>query len=213
MKFQELKILNLYCGIGGNRKLWDNENITAVEMNPEIARCYQDHFPKDKVVVGDAHKYLLDHFKDFDFIWSSPPCPSHSKLNTFAVPSGIKKLEYPNMMLYEEILLLKHWFKGKYVVENVVPYYQPLIKAQLIERHYFWSNFDIPTFINEHKKLSHKQSEAGYLQKFLGYDLSGYKLDNKRQVLRNCVLPNLGLHIANSAYRFVEPDNEQLTLF
>lgn len=33
-----MKILNLYAGIGGNRKLWGNNNeITAVEINPAIA--------------------------------------------------------------------------------------------------------------------------------------------------------------------------------
>lgn len=35
------------------------------------------------------------------------------------------------------------------------------------------------------------------LQKIHGYDLSSYKLPNKRQVLRNCVSPKLGLHILN----------------
>jgi len=73
-----MKILNLYCGIGGNRKLWGDEHeITAVEHDPNIAKIYQDFFPNDKMIVGDAHQYLLDHYKEFDFIWSSPPCPSH----------------------------------------------------------------------------------------------------------------------------------------
>ena len=47
------------------------------------------------------------------------------------------------MTLYEEILFLKHHFKGKWVVENVKPYYEPLIKPQILERHCFWSNFEI----------------------------------------------------------------------
>jgi len=75
-----MKILNLYCGIGGNRKLWQGHEITAVENNEQIAKIYQDYFPDDKVVVGDAHQYLLEHFEEFDFIWSSPPCPTHSQL-------------------------------------------------------------------------------------------------------------------------------------
>jgi len=32
-----MKILNLYCGIGWNRKLWKNVDVTAIEINPEIA--------------------------------------------------------------------------------------------------------------------------------------------------------------------------------
>lgn len=70
-----MKILNLYAGIGGNRKLWgDDYEITAVEFDPEIARAYQDRYPNDTVIVGDAKQYLLDHYKEFDFIWASPPC-------------------------------------------------------------------------------------------------------------------------------------------
>ena len=57
-------MLNLYSGIGGNRKLWDNVEVTAVEINSQIAKIYQDFFPKDKVVVGDAHKYLIEHYKE-----------------------------------------------------------------------------------------------------------------------------------------------------
>ena len=75
-----MKILNLYAGIGGNRKLWTDVEVTAVELNPEIASIYQDFFPKDKVIVADAHAYLLEHFEEYDFIWASPPCPSHSRM-------------------------------------------------------------------------------------------------------------------------------------
>ena len=73
------RILNLYAGIGGNRKLWTDCDVTAVEINPEIANIYQDLFPNDKVIIGDAHEYLINHFKEFDFIWASPPCPTHSR--------------------------------------------------------------------------------------------------------------------------------------
>jgi DNA (cytosine-5)-methyltransferase 1 len=76
-----VKILNLYAGIGGNRKLWGDEyDITSVEIDPGIAAVYADLYPNDTVIVGDAHQYLLDHFQEFDFIWSSPPCPSHSRI-------------------------------------------------------------------------------------------------------------------------------------
>lgn len=34
-----MKILNLYAGIGGNRKLWgDIHHITAVELDPELRK-------------------------------------------------------------------------------------------------------------------------------------------------------------------------------
>ena len=67
-----MKILNLYAGIGGNRKLWGDEHeVVAVENDPNIAKIYQDFFPNDKMVVADAHLYLLEHYKDYDFIWTS----------------------------------------------------------------------------------------------------------------------------------------------
>ena len=33
-----MKILNLYAGLGGNRKKWEGHEITAVELNPAIAK-------------------------------------------------------------------------------------------------------------------------------------------------------------------------------
>ena len=119
-----MKILNLYAGIGGNRKLWGNDHeITAVEYKPEIAAIYQEFFPNDKVVVGDAHQYLVDHYSEFDFIWSSPPCPSHSRTR-FANQKQNKPI-YPQMELYQEIIFLQHYFKGKFCVENVIAFYPP----------------------------------------------------------------------------------------
>jgi DNA (cytosine-5)-methyltransferase 1 len=72
------KILNLYACLGGNRYKWDEVakevnlqiEVTAVEYDAEIAKAYQERFPNDKVIVADAHEYLLQNFKNFDFIWS-----------------------------------------------------------------------------------------------------------------------------------------------
>ncbi len=109
-----MKILNLYAGIGGNRKLWKDIEVTAVENDKKILNIYKNNFPKDLIILDDAHKFLLEHYKEYDFIWSSPPCQSHSS---------------------------------------------------------FRQNF------------------------------RRYKLPNKRQVLRNCVNPKLGLHILKCAIK------------
>ena len=140
-----IKVLNLYAGIGGNRKLWPNEQIevTAVELNPEIAKIYQDFFPNDKVIVADAHQYLLDHYKEFDFIWSSPPCPTHSRMRLLCHEQEGKPDKYPDMKLYEEIIFLTHFCDCKWVIENVIGYYEPLIRPFLVGNHYYWSNFII----------------------------------------------------------------------
>jgi DNA (cytosine-5)-methyltransferase 1 len=192
-----MKILNLYAGIGGNRKLWGDEHqITAVEYDAEIARIYKDHFPNDEVVIADAHQFLLDNFKEFDFIWSSPPCPSHSDIRRMAVHSGHVEPLYPDMTLYQEIILLQHFHKkdGGYCVENVKPYYKPLIPGQERERHIFWANFYISDFT---KTVSKHHKNITEQQEILEYDLTGYKVD-KRKVLRNCVMPNVGLHVLNN---------------
>ena len=204
----KIKVLNLYAGIGGNRKLWPEQvEVTAVEIKPDVAKVYSVLFPNDKVVVGDAHEYLLKHFKEFDFVWSSPPCPTHSVTNNFLHAQGI--VRYPDMKLYEEIIFLKTWFKGCFCVENVKSYYPPLISAVEIDRHYFWANFYIPPFKIKrafniaNARASTRQSPEEHehnLEKYLGINLSGISLKNKRLALRNCVHPEIGLHIFNAGF-------------
>ena len=215
-----IKVLNLYSGIGGNRKLWENVEVTAVEIEPLIAKIYQDFFPSDKIIIGDAHKYLLDHYEEFDFIWSSPPCPTHSSFAMLRVLSDdfgrgnyCYKPKYPDMKLYEEILFLQYLFKGKYCVENVKSYYEPLIKPQKIQRHYFWANF----WINKIKLPSDKISDGtrDFWEKKLGLSIKGkYMSKRKDTILRNCVEPKLGLHIFDCAFRKTNiiNYNKQLTL-
>lgn len=192
---KKLKVLNLYSGIGGNRKLWKNVDVTAVENDEKIAKIYQDFFPDDTVVVGDAHQYLLEHYKEFDFIWTSPPCQSHSSFrqNICVRYRGTEPV-YPDMKLYQEILFLQYNFEGDWVVENVKPYYKPLIEGIIVQRHLFWSNKEITDEV-DFKKDKIRTAQIPDLQKLHGFDLSQYRLSNKRQVLRNCVLPELGEYV------------------
>ena len=208
-----MKVLNLYAGIGGNRKLWEDVEVTAVEINPEIAQVYDDQFPEDELIIGDAHQYLLDHYKEFDFIWSSPPCPTHSKARFW----GHKNTNpvYPDMKLYQEIILLKTHFDGKWIVENVKPYYTPLILPDVeIGRHLFWGNFRInnPTFFKE-ADIKHGKREEW--QELHGISIDGYKFSTRTdKILRNCVHPETGLHILNAARNIITKSNtEQTTLF
>jgi len=195
--------LNLYAGIGGNRKHWKDVKVTAVELNPEIAKIYRDFYPDDEVIEADAHQYLLEHYQEFDGVWSSPPCPSHSQLRFnigFKANRRYRKVDavYPDMSLYQEIILLKYWFKGKWVVENTIPYYEPLIKGQVIGGHIWWSNFLIKPI--NHGNRNHRGGTVQSLQERKGLDISGYDIQNKRQILRNCVEPEVGLHVFNCAY-------------
>lgn len=209
--FYFMKVLNLYACLGGNRFLWDNCEVTAIELDFELARMYQDRFPNDTVIVTDAHQYLLDHYKEFDFIWSSPPCPTHSRAR-FARKETTTP-EYPNMMLYQEIIFLNNWFNGKWVVENVIPYYEPLIAGKKIGRHLYWSNFLIPNFTARHIEIE----DGGYkeLEKFHKIDLSSYKGEqSKTKIARNLVDYEAGKIIFDAARNIVYKKNlNQTELF
>lgn len=192
-----MKILNLYAGIGGNRKLWKDYQVTSVESEQYIADAYKRMYPQDTLIVGDAHEYLLDHFKEFDFIWSSPPCPTHSRTSTSLSGWGIYR--FPDMRLYQEIIFLKHFFKGKWVVENVIPYYKPLIEpSSVIDRHSFWTNFDfVESFVGkERKDVSRATKEV--LSEQHGISLPVDTKD-QRKLLRNAVQPELGIFVLNQA--------------
>lgn len=173
----KIKVLNLYACLGGNRYKWDEVTdieVTAVELDPEAARLYQERFPSDKVVVADAHQYLLDHFNEFDFIWSSPPCPSHSKAR-FARKSTTSAI-YPDFKLYEEIVFLDNYFEGKYCVENVVPFYEPLIPGKKRGRHLYWTNFNLPGDLNERKvSIMEGKDEVNRWCEFHDFDFYQYK--------------------------------------
>lgn len=194
-----MKILNLYAGMGGNRSLWGGDHqVTAVENDPAIADIYRALYPDDTVIVGDAHEYLEQHYKEFDFIWGSPPCPSHGQYrhNVGVIGKGFAPL-MPDMKLYAEIIFLQHYFKGKWVIENVKPYYTPLIEPTFeLQRHLFWSNFTVPPTEFSASEIRTKNK----ISDFEGYEIvAKSKAKNKRQVLRNCVDPKVGRYILDHA--------------
>jgi DNA (cytosine-5)-methyltransferase 1 len=199
-----MKILNLYACLGGNRYKWDEVadiDVTAVELDPELARLYQERFPNDKVIVADAHQYLLDHYKEFDFIWTSPPCPTHSRVRHSQKNRESTKDVYPDMKLYEEIIFLDNHFEGKYVVENVIPYYEPLISAKKRGRHLYWTNFNLPNNLNERKvNIGSGSDEVRKLCEFHDYDFYQYKgKQRKDKIARNLVDYEAGKTILETA--------------
>jgi len=212
-----MKILNLYACLGGNRYKWDEVTkveVTAVEWDEELARLYQERFPQDKVIVADAHQYLLDHYKDFDFIWSSPPCPSHSRARYWGFGANGKKPIYPDMKLYEEVIFLKHHCKTKYVVENVVPYYEAMLNPLERDRHLYWTNFKLPN------KLSNRTNSGNLNQKsvlkdlcdFHNYDFYKYKGSQRMlKIARNLVDYEAGKTILETAIGIIKKQNVKQT--
>ena len=209
-----MKILNLYACLGGNRYKWDEVaeiQVTAVELDPEAARLYKERFPKDTVIVADAHQYLLDHFKEFDFIWSSPPCPSHSRAR-FARRNTTTAI-YPDLKLYEEILFLENYFEGKYCVENVIPYYEPLIYGKKIGRHLYWANFILPNDLNERKSsIMESKDEVSKWCIFHDYDFRKYKgTQSVQKMARNLVDYEAGKTILETALGIIKKSNTNQT--
>tara|TARA_Y100000401_G_scaffold103778_1_gene95047 strand:- start:38 stop:682 length:645 start_codon:yes stop_codon:yes gene_type:complete len=213
-----MKILNLYACLGGNRYKWnevkDDIEVTAVELDEELARLYQERFPNDKVIIADAHQYLLDHYKEFDFIWSSPPCPTHSRLNTMIV-KNTGKIRYPDMTLYQEIIVLKKWFRGKYCVENVIPYYDCLIPGKQRGRHLYWTNFKLPNILSERKvNVCSGLNELNKLCKFHDFDFRKYKGKQLTiKIARNLVDYEAGKTIFKTLIDIKENKTEQIGLF
>lgn len=199
-----MKILNLFAGIGGNRNPWgNNHQITAIENDEKIAKLYRKRFPNDIIIIDNAYDYCEKYFEEFDFIWASPPCPTHSKLNTMRKAHGLRNT-LPDLRLYSLILFLQKWYYGKWVVENVVPYYLPLIKPTVeLKRHLFWANQyiikkEFPSRYTVHDQSGIKELAIEYnidLSLFDGITLESIK---KRQILRNCVREDVSLYIFNT---------------
>ena len=213
-----MNVLNLYACLGGNRLLWDNCNVTAVELDPELAKLYQERFPNDTVIVADAHQYLLDHYKKFDFIWSSPPCPSHSRaaFGSRKSDKAAHKPLFPDLRLYEEIIFLNNYFNGKYCVENVIPFYDPLVPAKKRGRHLYWTNFNLPNYLNERKPVYMEcKDEVNQWCKFHDYNFYQYKGDQRiDKIARNLVDYEAGKTIFDIARGIInKPKTSQKCLF
>lgn len=208
------RVLNLYACLGGNRYKWTDCEVTAVELDPELSRMYQERFPNDTVIITDAHQYLLDHYKEFDFIWSSPPCPTHSKSRFARHESTVP--EYPDMKLYQEIIFLDNYFKGKYCVENVIPFYEPLVPGKKRGRHLYWTNFNLPNNLNERKaSIMEGKDEVKRWCEFHDYNFYQYKGEQRiDKIARNLVDYEAGLTIFNTARNIISQSNiKQQSLF
>jgi DNA (cytosine-5)-methyltransferase 1 len=129
----------------------------------------------------------------------------------------IRKMEYPDMKLYQEIIFLDNFFEGKYCVENVIPFYEPLVPAQKRGRHLYWTNFNLPTNLNERKNpdLAREKDLINSLSKFHDYDFRKYKgKQSVQKMARNLVDYEAGRTIFEIALGIVsKKDSNQIELF
>ena len=97
------------------------------------------------------------------------------------------------------IIFLDNFFKGKYCVENVIPYYVPLIPGKKRGRHLYWTNFNLPNNVGERSlpgTLTNMINEVGALCEFHDYDFYKYKGKQPlNKIARNLVDYEAGLTI------------------
>jgi DNA (cytosine-5)-methyltransferase 1 len=177
--------------------------ITAVENDPKIAEIYKIRFPDDEVIMGDAYEFFHENMEFYDFIWASPPCQTHSRIMKLN-GNRTERIKLPDFRLYSLIVYLTNWFKGSWCVENVIPYYEPLIKPSIhLERHYFWLNKPIAKKRFEGINIWIRNEQEDHLKEIAKSVLIDYNLLNnltkeKRiDVLRNCVHPYVSEYIFN----------------
>lgn len=209
-----MRILNLFAGIGGNRGAFGDNEVVAVENDEEIAKIYKDFWPQDEVVVADAYDYCLQHAHEFDFIWASPPCPTHSRMRLLCAQKEGANHKMPDMKLYGLVLWLKHFYKGLWVVENVISYYEPFLNPVEAGKHYFWANFEVLPFKTGKRAIRriHFKGQKGVTDELelqlsgrrekTGFDLRKYKLAPRRErlLINNCCEPKLAEHILACAF-------------
>jgi DNA (cytosine-5)-methyltransferase 1 len=199
-------LYNGCAGFGANTHLLNRKevDVTHTEMFQDIANVNRLLHPDDEVIVADTFQHFQENHEKYNFAWFSVNCQGHSKM-VKATRHNVNKIP-PVTELYGLIIFLTHFYKGDWVVENVVPFYKPLIEPTLrVGRHLFWSNkplFGIedvkrPTgFINKATKKG-----ADELKKWLGLEFEWYVYYKGNhcpaQTLRNCVHPKLGVQIFN----------------
>ena len=144
----KLKILDLFCGLGGVARGFQTFLIEngidfeyyAIDVDDRILKAHKVLNPRSIVIKRDAYSFSDEELCNYDFIWASPPCETHSIVGTWRRKISVD----PDMRLYE--LIDRLYDLGKpFVVENVKPYYKPPIRpTSRANRHVLWSNLEIP---------------------------------------------------------------------
>ena len=197
-------VLNAYAGIGGNRHLWPSDwRVTAVEIDERTAAEYARRYPDDTVLVEDAHEHVLTRALEYDAVWSSPPCPTHSRLAKVNASRWGKTLEVDPRLMAEVAHLSA--LGGRFVVENVHTYYRPAILPDLVtDRHYYWMSA-APVMMPplDRVVIGTWQESATADALAIAYGLPPLAkgtVPNRTRAMRNAVVPLEGLVVAQAAF-------------
>jgi DNA (cytosine-5)-methyltransferase 1 len=238
-----MKILNLYAGLGGNRKNWGSHEVTAVEYNPQIAAVYQEQYPDDKILVKDVVTWIRKcDLSQYDFIWASPPCTTHSCATSFHLRYVPDLTQIYGLIIHLEYKIGTAGYKNKkpqalYCIENVQPFYglkkwfgPGLLPTVKLDRHYFWSNFPIPEPIeeltnsrlsldylntNKHQRSLLMRGQVEDMAKYHGFNLTlldGYK-GRKDKVVRNMMHHTIADYILSCAVLHDSNGTQDLTRY
>lgn len=124
-KNKKIKVIDLFCGVGGLSYGFANDNnfevVAANEISPKIAKAYSLNHPKTKVYTEDikyfnAYKIKKDlgiDPKEIDIIVGGPPCQAYSTV-------GKRLNDDPRGKLFQEYYRVLKEFNPKiFVFENV----------------------------------------------------------------------------------------------
>ena len=103
------------------------------------------------------------------------------------------------------------------MVENVIPFYTPLIPSKKRGRHLYWTNFNLPNDINERPPIGIGQgvNEVKRLCEFHDYDFYKYKgKQPTNKIARNLVDYKAGKTIFETVLGIEKQNNSnQITMF
>lgn len=127
---RKFRILDLFCGGGGASLGYEQAGLEVVGVDLNKQKNYRGEF-----IQSDAIEFLLENYKNFDFVHASPPCQKYSKSAMQWRKNG---KEYPDLIEPTRAALIS---TGKpYIIENVTN--APLINPFLL----CGAMFDIPTY-------------------------------------------------------------------
>ncbi len=184
-----------------------------VDSDPVICKIYQELYPNDTVIVGDVNDHFRKHSDEYGFAWFSPPCQPNTRL---VIANWGRYGNIPPIPNFDQVYGIQPWlkkcFKGSWVIENVIPWYEPPYKPMVnLGRHLFWSNFIIPHKKFKENRIAIDKILLPELAKFQKVDLEWLKSfkfphwtknhDVYRTILRNMVNKKIGKYILNCAVK------------